>query len=267
MQDMNEDDDKIRVPLAEIIEEYISNVNNEFRHLWNSWDVDMSRKEVHEVVGGIIARQVSLAIHFLISPSNWNNEIAPIILRSMTDNYINLAWILKEPQDRSRKFIAYGLGQEKLIMEHRKKQVKEDGITTDSDPVVSASMYWINMQQFDFLTIVDIASWSGISVYQMAEDAGCKYFYNYVYQPFSVATHNMWNHIGKHNVRMSDNPLHKHLFIPIIPDMNVSLSYSELAAKYVDKCFDRFHTQFNVTRNETIAYNTLLTRYEELSKY
>jgi hypothetical protein len=40
--------------------------------------------------------------------------MAPIILRAMVDLYITLSWIFKDPLERSKKYIAYGLGQEKL---------------------------------------------------------------------------------------------------------------------------------------------------------
>lgn len=248
--------------LTDTIQEYISNVQDEFKHLWNIWEVDLSKKEVYEVIGGVIARQMSLAIHFIISTNNWNNEIAPIVLRSMADNYINLAWILKNPDDRVKKFINHGLGQEKLIVEHRRNQATADGINPEDDIIAKASSAWIDFQQFHFLTVVDLGSWSGQSVYKMAEEADCKDFYNYVYQPFSTAVHNMWNHIGKHNVRMSDNPLHRHLLIPTIPELTISLEYPKLAAKYVDKCLDKFHQHFGLRRCNVEAYETLLTRLE-----
>ena len=262
MQDIN--GKKISELLTAILEEYIINVNEEFRHLWNSWVININHKEIHEVIGGIIARQISLATHFIISTNNWTNEIAPIILRSMADNYINFSWILKDPHERVKKFIAYGLGQEKLIMEHRKNQAKEDGIDIENAPTINESKKWIDKQQYDFLTTVNIANWAGISVYKMAEEAECKDFYNYVYLPFSVAVHNMWNHIGKHNVRMSDNPLHKFLLIPTINEPTISINSPILAAKYVDICLEKFHKQFNIDRHKTIAYIILYDKYNDL---
>jgi len=248
--------------LNNTIQEYTTNVKNEFKHLWNVWEIKLSKKEIHEVIGGLIARQISLAIHFMISTNNWNNEIAPVILRSMADNYINLAWILRDPDDRVRKFIDYGLSQEKITLEYRLNQVSEDGINMGDDMVAKASTAWINFQQFHFLTVVDFGSWSGLTVYKMAEEADCKDFYNYVYTPFSAAVHNMWNHIGKHNVRMSANPLHRHLLIPTIPDLIISLEYPELAAKYVEKCLDKFHQYFGLSRCDVNAYEVLTTKFD-----
>ena len=38
----------------------------------------------------------------------------------MVENCITIAWILKEPDERAKQFIAYGLGQENLLLEHAK---------------------------------------------------------------------------------------------------------------------------------------------------
>jgi len=250
--------------LTDVIKDYVSTVEEEFRHLWNSWEIDIANREVHEVIGAIIARQISIATHFVISTNNWNHEIAPIILRSMADNYINLAWILKDPLERSRKFIVYGLGQEKLAMELRKNQLKEEMLDFENDLGVKTSKQWIDVQQYDFLTSVDVGRWSKKSVHDMAVEADCKDFYNYVYQPFSSATHNMWNHIGKHNVKISDNPLHRFFLIPFISEKETEFHYPELAAKYVNKCFVAFHDKFKTERYKTIALEVLYLKYEEL---
>ena len=36
----------------------------------------------------------------------------------MVENCITIRWILKAPHERAKEFIAYGLGQENLLLEH-----------------------------------------------------------------------------------------------------------------------------------------------------
>ena len=91
------------------------------------WSLDLTQREVHEVVGGLLARQATLGIQLASSPGTWNGHVAPVILRTMADTLITVAWIVDEPVDRARKFIHYGLGQEKLEIEHRREQLKEVG--------------------------------------------------------------------------------------------------------------------------------------------
>lgn len=93
--------------ITKIIDEYDTNIREELRNLWNNSPIDLTKKEVNEVICGIIARQVTISIQFMSSVSSWTNDIAPIIFRTMADNYINLKWILGAPLERSRLFRAW----------------------------------------------------------------------------------------------------------------------------------------------------------------
>lgn len=183
--------------------------------------------------------------------------MAPIILRSLADNYINLAWILKNPEQRSRKFILHGLGQAKLSLEHRKKQLENDGYDPQNDPSIDATEKWINAQRYTFWTEVNLGSWSETNTRKMAEEAGCIDFYNHVYQPFSTAAHNMWNHISRYNLTYSENPLHMFLLKPIVIRFDPELEYLELGAKYLSKMLKLFDTTFNYTSKVQSSYELL----------
>jgi hypothetical protein len=178
-------------------------------------------------------------------PNFWNGDMAPIILRSLADNYINLAWILKSPDDRAGKFIRYGLGQAKLNLEHRKAQLEQDGMNSKHDVITQATEQWINAQRYTFWTEVNLGSWSEMSTRKMAEEADCLDFYNYVYQPFSAATHSSWNHISTYNLEYSDNPFHMFLLKPKVTRFDPELEYLELGAKYLSKMFKLFDSSFN----------------------
>jgi len=118
----------------------------------------------------------------------------------MADVYITLAWILKAPDERARKFILYGLGQEKLQLEHRKTQIADRKPTPEEQLMIDASKAWINSQRFTFLTEVNLGSWSGLPTREMADQAGCLDFYNYVYMPFSARAHSSNSNFGSHDV-------------------------------------------------------------------
>ncbi len=90
----------------------------------------------------------------------------------MTETYITLTWIFIDPLDRAQKFILYGLGQEKLQLEHRKADLQTQGLKQDDDPVVNSLESWINSQQYTFLTEVNVGSWSGIDIRAMSIEAG-----------------------------------------------------------------------------------------------
>jgi hypothetical protein len=247
-----------------IIESYVNGVRTELAARWEQWQLDLMKPELHEVVGALLARQVTLATQLASSPGTWNAHVAPILLRSMTDVHITLAWILKDPLERSRKFTLYGLGQQKLILEHRKATLAADGKDAAQDPVVKATEAWLNCQRFDFLTEVNVGSWSEVPVRDMAEEAGCLDLYRYAYTPFSAATHSMWHHVSRLNLQICENPLHRYHKVPIDPDMSPDADYLYRAAKYVEKSFKLFDQAFSIGPGIPSAFEKLCNELESI---
>lgn len=243
--------------LEKIIADYIGAVRSELAARWRQWRLDLTKPELHEVVGALMARQVTLATQLARSPETWNPHIAPILLRSMTDAYITLAWILKDPLERSRKFVLYGLGQQKLMLEHRKATLTAEGKDPAQDPVVKAGEAWLNAQRFDFLTEVNVGTWSEVPVRDMAEEADCLDLYRYAYTPFSAATHSMWHHVSRLNLEVCENPLHRYHKVPVDPEISPDADYLYRAAKYVKKSFKLFDRTFSVQSGMPSAFEKL----------
>lgn len=238
---------------------------SELEYRWENWNKDLSRNEIHEVVGALLARQTTLAIEIAGSPSIWNAHVAPVLLRCMIDCYINIAWILREPLERSRKFIEYGLGQLKLQLEHRRKQLEQDGRDPEKDPLVQAHENWIKGQKFEFLLEVDVGNWSGMDVRRMADEAGCLDFYRYSYMPFSAAVHNTWHHVGRLNLEECGNPLHKYHGVPSVRSLPVDSDYMMNAAKYLAKTFRLFDDFAGVSPPRESAFEKVQTAFENIS--
>ncbi|MBR9917497.1 hypothetical protein GYB29_07415 [bacterium] len=258
--------DKLYNLLNQVRDDYIENVQTELLERIDLWKVDLKENEKYEVIGGLMARQATLAIQFATVHPIWNGHMAPIVLRSMVDLYITLSWIFMDPLKRSQHFIAHGLGQEKLILEHRKAQMEEDGIDTKNDEMIKAQESWINQQRFTFLTEVDLGNWSKLGVYEMAVESGCKDLYNYAYTPFSTASHSMWNHIAKYNLDECINPLHRFHRIPAIHPDPPHVHYFEVAAKYLDKVFKLFDDKTGIKVNAKSAYTTLISDLDKFSE-
>ena len=246
--------------------EYIKLARSELEERWHKWKLDLTKREVHEVVGALLARQVSLATQVADAPSIWNGHIAPIVLRTMTDTHITLAWILCDSLDRARKYIMYGLGQEKLHLEHRKAQLESEGIDPKTDPILKASEDWLNSQRYTFLTEVNVGSWAGIDTRTMADEAGCLDLYNFAYSPFSAATHSTWQHVSKYNLVPCTNPLHGYHRIPVAPDTPFAdIDYFYNAAKYLEKSFKLFDETFEVEISAPSAFIALDEFLRELN--
>lgn len=261
---MNKDDAWQEV--TKLVENYVQLVRVELRARWEKWKLDLENKEMYEAIGALLARQVTLSTQMALSPGIWNGHIAPVLLRSMTDAHITLAWILKEPLERSRQFIVFGLGQEKLLVEHRKTQLEADGLDPENDPLVKASEAWLNSQLFTFLTEVNVGNWAGKDVRTMAEEADCKSLYNFAYSPFSSVAHNMWSHISRYNLVECPNPLHRYHKTPIDPPTSPDIDYLYRAAKYVQKSFKLFDEKFNIEPGVPSGFDFLVETLERFGR-
>jgi len=248
-------------------ETYTRMVRAELSERWEKWSLDLSNREMYEVIGALLARQVTLATQLASVPSMWNPHIAPMILRTMTEGYITLAWIFIDPEDRSKKFILYGLGQTKLQIEHRKVDLQSQRMDPNDDPIIEAMERWVNSQRYTFLTEVNVGSWSGIDIRTMSQEAGCKNLYDFAYVPFSAATHSMWQHISKYNLITCTNPLHGYHRVPIdSPDMLIEPDFLYRAAKYVQESFTLFDANTSITVSTPSAFNALVEALKEFGE-
>ena len=226
--------------LEKFLQSYCSNVARGFHSRWDSHTPEICDNEISETIGGLSARQATLAIEMAQNPGIWNGQLAPLVLRCMSDAYITLAWILEKPMDRCREYVRYGLGQEKLYLEYLKNESKtapEGELDERIEELIEIREAWLNSQLMEWAIEVNVGSWSGTSVREMAIEAGCESIYKFAYVPFSGAAHNMWHHVGNYNVVQCSNPLHKNHRIPLIWSQTVDPDYLYRSAKYISRSF------------------------------
>lgn len=247
-----------------VMEAFSGRAREELDHRLAKWPLDLSKQDVHEVVGSLLARQVTLASQLAACPPIWNGHIAPLLLRAMADAYITLAWVLKSPSDRSRQFIHYGLGQEKLQLEHRRAAMETREPRQGEREYCDLIEAWINAQRATFLTDVNLGSWSGLSTRAMAEEAGRLDFYNYVYSPFSACTHSMWQHLARYNLHDCGNPLHRFHRMAVLREAPLDPDYLYLAAKYLQKSFATFDDALGITAEIESAFDVLCQGLDRL---
>ena len=246
-----------------IVNGYVKRLYEEIETRIGRWTVDLTQNEVHEVVSGLVARQATLGIQLASSPGIWNVHVAPVILRTMVDTLITIAWIVDDPVDRARKFILHGLGQEKLVIEHRSELLKKLGRNPELDSILQKKKTWLESQRFSFLTEINLGSWSGISTRKMAEQSGYLDLYRSAYTPDSAATHSMWHHIGRYNLVYCESPLHRHHRLPWVYPYTFDAHYLQEGAEYVEETFRKFEAAFGLDSPEDTALAFL---YGELSK-
>jgi hypothetical protein len=255
------------IELWPIIECYCANVDRELKSRLDIWPPDFAQIHVHEVIGGMLARQATLAKDIANAPALWTGHSAPILLRAMADAYINIAWLLLDPANRSRKFILFGLGQAKLELEHRRAQIGKRSPTPQEEAMLEVGQRWIDRQRIDWLLDVDLGKWSSLTVREMAVEARCIDFYNYVYAPFSACAHSMWHHVARYDLVECSNPLHRYHRRPISELMTPDVHYLTLAAKYWSKTLETFDRTYLLEIADQSSYDNLLETFTDEGNY
>ena len=259
--------DESKMYLKEIIaisSEYSTRIKADMVQRIEFWGASFEEEQLRSVIGALIARQITLACEFSNALSVWNSHVAPIIQRCMVDVYITLSWIFKDPRNRAAKYVEFGLGQVKLQIEHRKKQMEADGYSVVDDPGLGHLQSWLSSQEIAPLVEVNVGSWSGKSVREMAEEAGCIDFYNYSFAPLSGCVHSTWAHVSRMNLVPSANPLHRLISVPVVQSLPFDLGHLEIVARYVNKTFRLFDEQLGLEFGAECSYDWLITELESL---
>ena len=113
--------------ILKIVDNYNQMVRAELLNRWKKWQLDLTNPEIYEVVGALVARQVTLATQLASTPSIWNGHVAPLILRTMVDTYITLAWIFENRSKGQENSFYMVLGKTSCILnilKRFKNQVK-----------------------------------------------------------------------------------------------------------------------------------------------
>ncbi|NCB85610.1 MAG: hypothetical protein EOM44_14135 [Bacteroidia bacterium] len=260
---MSNEDDQLK-SLLKFMDDYCSIIAAGFRERWDKWKIEIYKSETYEAIGGLLSRQVTLSMQLAECPQIWNGHIAPLILRAMTDAHITLAWILIDPTERTKKYILYGLGQEKLYIEHLKTEAVEDDIRMKK--VIDVRESWLNAQRRDFMTEVNVGNWAGLNTRQMANESDCQGLYKFAYTPFSGVAHNMWQHISRYNLAPCTNPLHKYHRVPELLVTPTDPDYVYRSAKYVNRSFEAFDKKYQLDISTPMPQRWFLENFTKINE-
>lgn len=137
-------------------------VHDDFRARERAWGLDLGKPQNRQVILGLVARQATHAIEIVSNPGIWNPNTAPILMRAMADVHITLVWLLQNPDERVPLYVQDGLGAIKLEIAHRKEEARKRGgdVPEGHDQMIEYYENWLECQQLEFLTEVNLGSWS-----------------------------------------------------------------------------------------------------------
>lgn len=209
-------DDEFYEGLVEIGREYEESLLTSLVEVWWDADHDPEFSGQNAVLDALLMRQVSLATKIATTPALWYTDLSAIILRCMAETQITLEWFNKVGEiEDYEKFIEYGLGQQKLNLEHQFKMLSGyEGDVGNVEVSMEEAKRMLEEQRYTFLLPVDVGSWNK-NTRKMAEEAGCKQgLYDLRFSYHSGTTHGMWHALEQQNLVKCQNPLHKYHRIP-----------------------------------------------------
>lgn len=233
---------------TKLIIDYQGYLISSFEDLWSRIPIEQDKLEAYSVIGGLLSRQVTLALEMAKAPGILNDHSAPLFLRAMIDVHITTTWILMDLEERSKKYIMHGLSEEKLLVQHYKKLIRDfpqDPNNNLFQQMVEMKSKWINSQRADWAVEVNLGDWA-IDKRRMSHETDCEFTYKFAYKPFSSVVHSMWPHVSTHNSRNCKNPLHQFHLIPTLKEYPINLNFLFCSCKYVNQLYEVFVDKFEI---------------------
>lgn len=231
------------------IEEYRNYLITSFEDIWSKIKVEPDKLEAYSVIGALLSRQVTLSLEMANSPNILNGHSAPLFLRAITDVHITASWILLDLEERAKKYIIHGLGEEKLLLEYYKKELEDkpdDPHKEEIQKMIDIKSIWINSQRGEWAVEVNFGHWAQLDTRKMAQEADCEGMYKFSYKPFSQAAHNMWSHTSIYNSIQCKNPLHQYHLVPALLETPLDVDFLYRSCKYVHRLYENYNKRFNV---------------------
>lgn len=197
---------------------FARSVFSEVRNLFEQVAPDLDCPSRPEVLFGLLQRQAQIAADLARLPPMWVSPWGQMANRAMAETLIRLKWLAaRNRAEEFEWFVDYGLGQEKLYVEHLGRLVEQDHPeSTTIEEERQWRIAWLDEQRYTFLQEVDVGGGAHkIDLRKMAEEAGCPDLRSLVFQPLSSTVHGHWNAIGRQNMHRCMNPLHGSHYLPV----------------------------------------------------
>lgn len=220
------DSDSTAESLVRVFETLDAEIVQALERAWNKCPVDLARPLASEIYGALMTRQIRFVRHLLGKPDFCNNELGGLVLRAMAESAITLGWLVRVGNDEDREqFWLYGLGQEKLALDHLSAApLSGVFLSRRREQDIATRREWLESQQANQLLPVSLSNWTTLGVRQLADQSGLIDTYNAVYGPMSAHVHGSWNAIGRTCMRYCLNPLHRFHMIPDVEAVGFDLT-------------------------------------------
>ena len=259
-----------RIRLEEGLDTHRQEVGDSVENRLQGGQREIFESRWREVAECLLARNTSLYMAMTMSPTLWTGTTAPLILRPMIEVAINIAYIAKEPVERSKTYIEHGLGTAKALAEKYDTASLQNEDQDWKDLFGKAVEEWkkfIECEKELWAVNVNMGDWDKSSTRQRALEIGLKDLYGHAWAAFSGCVHSTWQHVGRYNGTRCVNPLHRGHIRGRISGWADEWSFDYLfrAAKYLDMTLNVYDEALSV-RDEHKSVRELCINWAEREK-
>lgn len=177
----------------------------------------LRRRAKHEVLTGLVTWTYRALRGHLLTPEQWTSEHGANVLRSLCEARISMRWMIEHEGDGAfEAYQDYGNGKSKLLHHQREALAQEMG---DDVPDLLAAAVREGRERWGSwageFQEVNLDTFSGLTLYRMAEEVGLEDDYRFVYQSASGVAHAEWWAVEDYAMQPCHEPLHLFHKLPV----------------------------------------------------
>lgn len=255
---MTEDATNLGNNVVKALEQYSIDLESEFTGIVQAWPQELLKKPIPRILGGLIARHVTLTTWFVASRNYWNPHLGPLMLRALQESWLKIAWLLKEPLKRSSGIATADLRAAKSRVESMASRTEEQTAKDRTPEIIKLLDEEKSICSTEFKPIM-------VDARKMANDLAGEALIAYKRHNvlFTACVHSSWNHLAKFNLITNPNPLHRYQFVPMWKEhFPPEIEYPLMSAEYWDQIYSALLNDSH-DKKET-SYERLLTKLKSL---
>ncbi|MBT2532907.1 hypothetical protein J7E83_12400 [Arthrobacter sp. ISL-48] len=194
-------------------------------------DPNLYLPDKHEVLTGLVFRQIESVHSMVNSPALWHIDQAAGITRGLIETRIVLKWMPTQDPEIYLRFKEYGRGKLKLYKLHMEElRDSLDHTSGELDAEIEHLQSLVNGDVWEEFQDIKIAgNFASVDTRRMAERVGLLDDYRLIFSPASAAVHGEWGPISQHTLGRCANPMHRGHRIPSLGSRDISSFSVEFA--------------------------------------
>ncbi len=189
-----------------------------------------------EVLAGLFSRVTRLFTLMTENPLLWARDTAGIMLRCLTETAITFVYLAQQgTSEEFQAFVAYGEGQQKLLMLHLQDSYPKDRSLEGSDTETISDLSGGFSAE---LTDIELGHWCKKNTRRLAGDAGMERLYRLVFSPTSDDLHGGWLSLKNSNLVRCSEVLHRFHRLPAYVEPPLYVYTAEAAREVYEHCVE-----------------------------